>query len=118
MKCLPVCWKSEPPFLIFLITIQVCNIKSFLDGWEHIVGLSLVSHVGSLTWSFQFYKFLITVLSIDRNGDGLTVLLLPNRGNSTVFSSLIDYYMHPFSLGKNCINSGNIYYKFKAEANF
>lgn len=98
-----MCWKSEPLFLILLITIQVCNIKSFLGGWEHIVGLTLLSPVGSLTWSFQFYKFLVTVWSIGRNGARLTLLLLLNRGNSTVFWSLIDYYMCPFSLGKTLL---------------
>lgn len=36
VKCLPLCWKSEPFFLIILITVQVYNInKSFLGGQEH-----------------------------------------------------------------------------------
>lgn len=74
-----------------------------MGTYWHIVGLTLLSHVGSLTCSFEFYKFLITALSIDRNAARLTVLPLLNRGNSIVFWSLIDCYMCPFSLGKTLL---------------
>lgn len=75
----------------------------------------------SLTCSFQFYKFLITVLSIDRSGDRLTVLPHLNRGKSKVWISDRLYYMPPLSFGDNtsdCTNSGSNSYVIKTAANF